>query len=90
MISRLPRIIEYMIGTFGMSPSCPHGYCGNDYNLIYFYSFELSSNQSFKLWDGITDYHPPLCLYKCEGTLCGRCSEGLGGVFLVYRMSSLQ
>ena len=34
-----------------------------------------------KLSDGITDYHPPLCLYQCEGTLCGRCSEGLSVVF---------
>ena len=31
--------------------------------------------------DGITDYHPPLCLYQREGTLCGRCSKELSVVF---------
>ena len=86
LITRLPwaGIIEYMNGTkgkFGVSPSCPFGYCDNNYSLIYFYSGDLTSNQSFKLSDGITDYHPPLCLYQREGTLCGRCSEGLSVVF---------
>ena len=86
LITRLPwaGIIEYMNetkGKFGVSPSCPIGYCDNNYSLIYFYSGDLSSNQSFKLSDGITDYHPPLCLYQREGTLCGRCSEGLSVVF---------
>ena len=86
LITRFPwaGIIEYMNrtkGKFGVSPSCPLGYCNNNYSLIYFYSGDLSSNFSFKLSDGITDYHPPLCLYQREGTLCGRCSEGLSVIF---------
>ena len=80
--------IEYENKTktqFGVSLTCPIGYCNSNQKLPYFYSGDLSSNESFKLSDGITDYHPPLCLYQREGTLCGRCSEGLS----VYRMSSL-
>ena len=68
-------------GEFGVSIHCPIGFCNNDKTLVYFYSGDLSSNQSFKLSDGITDYHPPLCLYQRQGTLCGRCSEGLSVVF---------
>ena len=77
-------IIEYENKTktqFGVSLACPIGYCNSNDTLPYFYSGDLSSNQSFKLSDGITDYHPPLCLYQREGTLCGRCSEGLSVVF---------
>ena len=66
---------------FGVSLTCPIGYCDSNHTLFYFYSGDLSSRQSFKLSDGITDYHPPLCLYQREGTLCGRCSEGLSVVF---------
>ena len=76
--------IEYENKTkaqFGVSLACPIGYCNSNQTLPYFYSGDLSSNQSFKLSDGITDYHPPLCLYQREGTLCGRCSEGLSVVF---------
>ena len=76
--------IEYKNKTktqFGISLACPIGYCNSNQTLPYFYSGDLSSNQSFKLSDGITDYHPPLCLYQREGTLCGRCSEGLSVVF---------
>ena len=76
--------IEYENKTktqFGVSLACPIGYCNSNHTLPYFYSGDLSSNQSFKLSDGITDYHPPLCLYQREGTLCGRCSEGLSVVF---------
>ena len=76
--------IEYENKTktqFGVSLACPIGYCDSNQTLPYFYSGDLSSNQSFKLSDGITDYHPPLCLYQREGTLCGRCSEGLSVVF---------
>ena len=76
--------IEYENQTktqFGVSLACPIGYCNSNQTLPYFYSGDLSSNQSFKLSDGITDYHPPLCLYQREGTLCGRCSEGLSVVF---------
>ena len=76
--------IEYENKTktqFGVSLACPIGYCNSNQTLSYFYSGDLSSNQSFKLSDGITDYHPPLCLYQREGTLCGRCSEGLSVVF---------
>ena len=65
----------------GVSPTCPLGYCDSNQTLYYFYSGDSSSKQSFKLSDGITDYHPPLCLYQREGTLCGRCSEGLSVVF---------
>ena len=68
-------------GEFGVSIYCPIGFCNNNKTLAYFYSGDLLSNQSFKLSDGITDYHPPLCLYQREGTLCGRCSEGLSVVF---------
>ena len=77
-------IIEYENKTktqFGVSLACPIGYCNSNQTPPYFYSGDLSSNQSFKLSDGITDYHPPLCLYQREGTLCGRCSEGLSVVF---------
>ena len=75
-------IIEYKNKTqFGVSLACPIGYCNSNQTLPYFYSGDLSSNQSFKLSDGITNYHPPLCLYQREGTLCGRCSEGLSVVF---------
>ena len=77
-------IIEYENKTktqFGVSLTCPIGYCNSNQTLPYFYSGDLSSNESFKLSDGITDYHPPLCLYQREGTLCGRCSEGLSVVF---------
>ena len=76
--------IEYENKTktqFGVSLTCPIGYCNSNQKLPYFYSGDLSSNKSFKLSDGITDYHPPLCLYQREGTLCGRCSEGLSVVF---------
>ena len=76
--------IEYENKTktqFGVSATCPIGYCNSNQTLPYFYSGDLSSNESFKLSDGITDYHPPLCLYQREGTLCGRCSEGLSVVF---------
>ena len=76
--------IEYENKTktqFGVSLSCPIGYCNSNQALPYFYSGNISSNQSFKLSDGITEYHPPLCLYQREGTLCGRCSEGLSVVF---------
>ena len=76
--------IEYENKTktqFGVSLTCPIGYCDNNHTLPYFYSGDLSFNKSFKLSDGITDYHPPLCLYQREGTLCGRCSEGLSVVF---------
>ena len=76
--------IEYENKTktrFGVSLTCPIGYCDSNHTLPYFYSGNLSSKQSFKLSDGITDYHPPLCLYQREGTLCGRCSEGLSVVF---------
>ena len=76
--------IEYENKTktqFGVSLTCPIGYCNSNYTLPYFYSGNISSNESFKLSDGITDYHPPLCLYQREGTLCGRCSEGLSVVF---------
>ena len=76
--------IEYENKTktqFAVSLTCPIGYCNSNYTLPYFYSGDLSSNQSFKLSDGITDYHPPLCLYQREGTLCGKCSEGLSVVF---------
>ena len=66
---------------FGVSLACPIGYCNSNHTLLYFYSGDLSSSVSFKLSDGITDYHPPLCLYQREGTLCGRCSEGLSVVF---------
>ena len=68
-------------GEFGVSIYCPIGFCNNNKTLAYFYSGDLLSIQSFKLSDGITDYHPPLCLYQREGTLCGRCSEGLSVVF---------
>ena len=68
-------------GEFGVSIHCPIGFCNNDKTLAYFYSGNLSCNQGFELSDGITDYHPPLCLYQREGTLCGRCSEGLSVVF---------
>ena len=68
-------------GAFGVSNHCPVGFCNNDKTLAYFYSGDLSPNRSFKLSDGITNYHPPLCLYQREGTLCGRCSEGLSVVF---------
>ena len=77
-------IIEYENKTktqFSVSLACPIGYCNSNHTLPYFYSGDLSSNKSFKLSDGITDYHPPLCLYQREGTLCGRCSEGLSVVF---------
>ena len=77
-------IIEYENKTktqFGVSLSCPIGYCNSNQTLPYFYSGDLSSNVRFKLSDGITDYHPPLCLYQHEGTLCGKCSEGLSVVF---------
>ena len=77
-------IIEYENKTktqFGVFLSCPIGHCNSNQTLPYFYSGDLSSNQSFKLSDGITDYHPPLCLYQREGTLCGRCSERLSVVF---------
>ena len=76
--------IEYKNKTktqFGVSLACPIGYCNSNQTLPYFYSGNLSSKKSFKLSDGITDYHPPLCLYHREGTLCGRCSEGLSVVF---------
>ena len=76
--------IEYEIKTktqFGVSLACPIGYCNSNHTLPYFYSGDLSSNESFKLSDGTTEYHPPLCLYEREGTLCGRCSEGLSVVF---------
>ena len=76
--------IEYENKTktqFGISLTCPIGYCDSNYTLPYFYSGNLSSYESFKMSDGITDYHPPLCLYQREGTLCGRCSEGLSVVF---------
>ena len=76
--------IEYENKTktqFGVSLACPIGYCNSNQTLPYFYSGDLSSNKSFKLSDSITDYHPPLCLYQREGTLCGRCSEGLSVVF---------
>ena len=76
--------IEYENKTdshFGVSLACPIGYCNSNHTLPYFYSGDLSSKQNFKLSDGITDYHPPLCLYQREGTLCGRCSEGLSVVF---------
>ena len=66
---------------FGVSLACPVGYCNSNHTLPYFYSGDLSFNKNFKLSDGITDYHPPLCLYQREGTLCGRCSEGLSVVF---------
>ena len=75
--------IEYENKTetqFGVSLNCPVGYCNSNHTLHYFYSGDLSFNKSFKLSDGITDYHPPLCLYQREGTLCGRCSEGLSVV----------
>ena len=68
-------------GNLGVSPTCPLGYCDNNQTLLYFYSGDLSSNESFKLLDDIIDYHSPLCLYQCEGTICGRCSEGLSVVF---------
>ena len=73
--------MENINGDLGVSPTCPLGYCDNNQTLFYFYSGDSSSKQSFKLSDGITDYHPPLCLYQREGTLCGRCSEGLSVVF---------
>ena len=73
--------IENINGDFGVSPACPLGYCDSNQTLLHFYSGDLSSNESFKLSDGITDYHPPLCLHQREGTLCGRCSEGLSVVF---------
>ena len=76
--------IEYENKTktqFGVSLTCPIGYCDSNHTLPYFYSGDLSSNESLKLSDGITNYHPPLCLYQREGTLCGRCSEGLSVVF---------
>ena len=69
------------ITQFGVSLACPIGYCNSNETLPYFYSGDLSSNLSFKLSDGTSDYHPPLCLYQREGTLCGRCSEGLSVVF---------
>ena len=77
-------IIEYENKTktqFGVSLACLIRYCNSNQTLPYFYSGDLSSNVSFKLSDGITDYHPPLCLYQREGTLCGNCSEGLSVVF---------
>ena len=77
-------IIDYENKTkteFGVSLTCPIGYCNSNHTLPYFYSGDVSSTESFKLSDGITDYHPPLCLYQREGTLCGRCSEGLSVVF---------
>ena len=73
--------MENINGDLGVSPTCPLGYCDNNQTLLYFYSGDLPSKQSFKLSDGITDYHPPLCLYQREGILCGRCSEGLSVVF---------
>ena len=76
--------IEYENKTkthFGVALTCPIGYCDSNHTLPYFYSGDLSSNKSFKLSDGITNYHPPLCLYQHEGVLCGRCSEGLSVVF---------
>ena len=76
--------IEYENKTktkFGVSLTCPIGYCNSNHTLPYFYSGDISSNESFKLSDGMTDHHPPLCLYQREGTLCGRCSEGLSVVF---------
>ena len=76
--------IEYENKTktqFGVSLTCPIRYCDSNPTLPYFYSGDLSSNKSFKLSDGTTDYHPPLCLYQREGTLCGRCSDGLSVVF---------
>ena len=76
--------IEYENKTetqFGVSLTCPIGYCDSNHTLPYFYSGDLSFNKSFKLSECITDYHPPLCLYQREGTLCGRCSEGLSVVF---------
>ena len=76
--------IEYENKTetqFGVSLTCPIGYCNSNHTLPYFYSGNVTTKQSFKLSDGITDYHPQLCLYQHEGTLCGRCSEGLSVVF---------
>ena len=73
--------MENINGDLGVSQTCPLGYCDSNPKLIYFYSGDLSSKQSFKLSDGTTNYHPPLCLYQREGTLCGRCSEGLSVVF---------
>ena len=76
--------IEYENKTetqFGVSLTCPIGYCNSNHTLPYFYSGNVTTKQSFKLSDGITDYHPPLCLYQRQGTLCGRCSEGLSVVF---------
>ena len=69
------------IHDLGVSPTCPLGYCDSNQTLYYFYSGDLTSKHTFKLSDGITDYHTPLCLYQREGTLCGRCSEGLSVVF---------
>ena len=76
--------IEYENKTktqFGVSLTCPIGYCDSNHTLPYFYSGDLFKKKSFMLSDSITDYHPPLCLYQHEGTLCGRCSEGLSVVF---------
>ena len=76
--------IEYENKTetqFGVSLTCPIGYCNSNHTLPYFYSGNVTTKQSFKLSDGITDYHPSLCLYQREGTLCGRCSGGLSVVF---------
>ena len=61
---------------FGISPTCPLGYCITDppYHWIRIVKNDVNVNTSF-LTDGSMSNHEPLCLYNREGALCGKCKE---------------
>ena len=61
---------------FGISLTCPIGYCVIDpsYYWIRIEKNDANITTSF-LTNGSTTNHEPLCLYNREGALCGKCKE---------------
>ena len=74
-------LIEMVNGikAFGISLSCPVGNCEFDVLFDYFYSTEMETAVAYEANDLL--YTAPLCVNHREGTLCGKCNEGLSTVF---------
>ena len=64
---------------FGISLACPVGSCESNQLFDYFYSAEMETAVAYEANDSL--YTAPLCVNHREGTLCGKCNEGLSTVF---------